>query len=174
MWSAPFTDNKRLFDMKLVHERQIFSENRVPGPAKLRSAIDVDCPCIEIFELAGLFAQLDRRPTVCSRVIILDRRHNEWPLALANARGLRCIDQLPKVRPELGVSGYAVEDFVADYISEDRRMLDRAFHQFAILPDVIVQPGAPLRNHSAISVGKHNHINWLGSAIPTVIEKIFP
>src|SRR5439155_5978944 len=104
-------------------------EDRLAGAAKLRSSIDVDAPGVEIPKLARLFAQFDCRPTGLRSEFIINRSHQKRVLTLVEPGALRCINEFPKVRPELLVLRHAAEDFVPDQIPENCGMFDCALHK---------------------------------------------
>ena len=108
---------------------------------------------------------LDGRPTVCRREIVVGRSREERFLALAESSAVRCIDQFSEIGPKLWVAGYSIEDLVTNHITENRRVGDRAFYEFIVLPDVIVEAGSAGCNHAALGIGKHDNVNGVGSTL---------
>src|SRR6476660_1239333 len=100
--------------------------------------------------------------------------HQERLLAPAKPGAVGGIDQFPKVCPELRVFCYTAEDFIPDHVPENSRMPDGALHQSVVIAAVIVQAASPGRDHGALRVREHHHVNGLRSAVVTVIEKILP
>src|SRR5205814_8805306 len=106
--------------------------------------------------------------------VVIGGGHQERLLAPAKPGAVGGIDQFAKVRPELRALSYTAEDFIPYHVPENSGMLDGAFHQLVVIPDVTVQALSPGLDHAALRIREHHHVDGFRSAVVTVIEKILP